>query len=144
MASLPPTPSAQWWVWGDTGQVSKEGIPGLQQRHPGALTDAAGRDVPKGTRLKNHTHHPLKKNITKHQKSTTNNYKTPPPTFSFMRARNATKLRGRQATAALLSCPDQAIAVQPHSCQPSWLGAGDTPRVHPTQQRAASSSPRDT
>lgn len=101
MASPPPTPSAQWWVWGGTGQISKGGVPGLQQRHPGALTDAAGTDVPKGTRLKNHTHHPLKKKHNKTPKSTGNNYKTPPPTFSFVRARNTSKLRGRQVTAAL-------------------------------------------
>lgn len=101
--------------------------------------------MPKGTRLKNHTHHPLKKNTTKHQKAPPTTTKPHLLHFSFMRARNTTKLRGRQATAAV--CFHAQIKPLLRACSPtvSALLAGGRwdPWVRPTQQRASSSSPRE-
>lgn len=88
---------------------------------------------------------PIKKNTTKHQKAPPTTTKPHLLHFSFMRARNTTKLRGRQATAAV--CFHAQIKPLLRACSPtvSALLAGGRwdPWVRPTQQRASSSSPRE-
>lgn len=80
---------------------------------------------------------PIKKNTTKHQKAPPTTTKPHLLHFSFMRARNTTKLRGRQGTAAV----SFHAQIKPllGSCSPtvSALLAGGTPgNIQPSREPA--------
>lgn len=139
--------------FGEThGEGFKGRCSGLRRRHPRALTDVVSRDVPKGSAFEKSHPPSMKKN--KKENTTEKNHqqqqKPPTPTFSFMRARNTTKLRGRRQ---LLSAfvprstrsHEPAARPAPLLSQPSWLGlgAGGTPWAHPPWQRGALGSPKE-